>query len=166
MRDVNDVARKMMRARVAARTAKREGREEDSERAMIEARALGWALGVDFDLQERPKDFSMLASAEGLTFADVVTLWRLDRGDNELHAAGLFAPGEVWWLLEVPPREHADGSRTELWSAFLSNEQYRELCAAVDAERSGAIERAVDEAVESARSGALETLDGVDGSDQ
>jgi hypothetical protein len=138
MRDVIEVGRKMMRARVAAQTAKREGREEDYERAMIEARALGWTLGVDFDLQERPKDLSMLASAAGLTFSDVVTLWRLDREDGQDMFLTLL--GEVWWLLEVPPREHADGTRTELWSAFLSNEQYRELCAAVDAERSGAID--------------------------
>lgn len=154
MREIVEVARRMMRARAAAQAARREGREEDGERAMIEARALGWALGVDFELMEAPKYIPQLAEAAGMEMADQVALWRLEED--------FFDPkerGERWWLLEVPPRDHADGTRTGLWSAFLSDAQYRELCAAVDAERSGVIERSA----ELARSGAL---DGVDGSGQ
>lgn len=84
------------------------------------AHALAWALEVDLNTLDTP-------ALTGLPDAPtVVTLYPLDFEDAQ-------GTTRLYWLMEVPAHvDAADaGCSTEAWSAFLSDQQARELRAAL-----------------------------------
>ena len=141
MRDTTSIYARFLRARVVARgdDGSAHSSNQRARSALIWRNALAWVLGIDTDLQERLKSG---AGLEEIPVSQNISLWRVDlAGDDEDDAeseasdASAGAASDRWWLLEVPPRDHPDGTRTELWSAFLSDAQFHELAKCVDAMR-------------------------------
>lgn len=132
MRDLFSIARRLLETRAVYRELERAGAEQgelatlDASRLLLfkgAAQALAWALDIDLNLLDSP---ALTNLPEPVT---TVQLHRID-----------LSPTRRYWLMEVPA-ERDDGdeveaaasadvrgdSSTEAWSAFLSDEQARQL---------------------------------------
>ena len=120
-----------------------------ASKAEAVTRALAWALGIDLDLMDRAKvSPKSLPGAQGamrfysldvIEFIEtegpvqIIPIDLSELGGGAENGGGDEDGGEglTWFLLDVPYRVYADGTRSEMWSAILSSIQVAELRAAL-----------------------------------